>query len=170
MRVLEFGVGLSDLRARLAQPEAELTEQALTLSHLQLHAEFAPEKLGQRWPIPHLRRKAELRGTGTQRRLHLAQLLIIQAAGSTWSFAFRQTGQALRFEALHPVYDRARRVTQERADLWTGQTLGDQQNSVQSMVVARGIVAANLILQCHDHVFLVRDRQCFHSNGLYTRL
>ena len=46
MRSLEIGVGLRHLRSRFAQPETELTEQALTLSHLQLHAELAAEEFG----------------------------------------------------------------------------------------------------------------------------
>jgi hypothetical protein len=33
------------------------------------------------------------------------------------------------------------------------------------MIVARRIVAANLVLQRHNHVFPIRNRQCFHQPG-----
>ena len=155
MRSLQCGIGLSDLGPWLAQPEAELTEQALTLAHLELHATFVPEKFGQRRPVPHLRWKAELAGVGPQRYFHLCQLLFIQAAGPARSFALRQSGQPVRFEVLHPVHHGARRVAQKSGDLRTAQPLGHQQNPVQAMIVARGIVAANFILKCHNHVFLV---------------
>lgn len=87
MRSLEFGIGLSDLGPWLAQPKAEMTEQPLTLAHLELHAKFAPEKFGQRRPVPHLCWKAELAGIGPQCHFHLGQLLFIQAAGPARSFA-----------------------------------------------------------------------------------
>ena len=108
MRGLKCGIYLRDLRPRFAQPKAELTEEPLTLSYLQLHAEFAAKKRGQRRPIPHLRGETELRRAGAQCGLHLGELRFTQAAGPPRSFALGQAGQSLRFEALHPVHHRAR--------------------------------------------------------------
>ena len=70
MRGLEFRVSLSDLRSWFAQPKAQLTEQPLTLPHLQLHAQFAAKKRRQSRSVPHLRGKAEPAGVGAQRGLH----------------------------------------------------------------------------------------------------
>jgi hypothetical protein len=62
--------------ARLAQSKTQLPEEALTLAHLQIHAELAVQKLGQSWTIPHLGRKTALYWTGAQGRFHCRQLFV----------------------------------------------------------------------------------------------
>ena len=74
MNGLELRVRLCDLRPWFAQPEAELTEESLALSHFQLHPEFAPQERGERRTIPHLSGQAKLRRAGAQRSFHLRQV------------------------------------------------------------------------------------------------
>lgn len=52
MRALQLGIGMSDFRARLAQPEAQATEQTLTLPHAQPDGELTIDKRCQRFAVP----------------------------------------------------------------------------------------------------------------------
>ena len=162
MRRLELRIRLRDLGPGFAQPETELTEQPLALAHFQFHAEFAPQKRGQRRTIPHLRWQTKLSRAGAQSGGDFCQVGLTQAAWPAGTLSFRQASEAVRLETLHPVYHRAWRVAEHLGYAWARHALGHEQNAVQSMVVTRRVVAANFVLQCQDHVFLIGNRQCFH--------
>ena len=82
--------------------------------------------------------------------------------GDLRALFFGQTCQPLRCKTLHPVYDTPGRVAQQFSDRWAGHALRHEEDSVEAMIVARCVVAPNLIPQSHDRVFFVRDVECFH--------
>jgi hypothetical protein len=61
-------------------------------------------------------------------------------------------------KTVHPVFHAARAIAQKAGHFGTTQTLGDQQNAVQAMVLARLIGTANLVLEGQNHFFGIGDR------------
>ena len=146
MRSLKFRIGLRHLGPRFAQPKIELPEQPLALPDLQLYPELIAEKCRQDRAIPHLNGEAKLCRTGAQRRFDLGQLAFIQSARSSRPLSFGQSSEPLRFKSLHPIHHRPRRVAQALGDLRASHALRDQQYSMQSVIITRHVIAANLIL------------------------
>lgn len=157
MRGLQQGIGLRHLRTRLAQTKTQLAKKSLALAHLQPYPQLSIEELGQTGSIPHMGCQAELFGAGPQSSLDFGHLLLIQAAGTAGTLTFGQPRQTLGFETLHPVYDRVVRIAQQLRNPGAGHALSHEQNPVEPVIIARCIVAPNLILNCHDHVFFVGD-------------
>ena len=163
MRCLEFGVGFGNLWARFPQSKTQLPKEPLALSNLQRYAMLSTKLFGQGWSLPHLRRKADLGWRGSQGRLNFCQLTITQPTGTSRSLSLGQARQSVRFKSLNPVYDTAGRVPQQFGDFRAGYALGNEEHSVESRVVARSVVAPDLILEGHNHVFFVGDAECFHQ-------
>lgn len=163
MRRLEFGIGFRNLWARFAQSKTQLSKESLTLASFQRHAMLSAKILRQGGAIPHLRRQANLGWRGSQGRLDFCQLTIAQPTGTSRSLSLRQARQSIGFESLNPVYDTAGRIPQQFGDFRAGHPLGHEEHSVESMVVARSIIAPDLILEGHYHVFCIGDSECFHQ-------
>ena len=148
-------IGFGDLRAWLAQAEAQLSEQSLALTNPQFDGVLALQERREGWPIPEVRRQAEIQWTLAERRLDRLKLLGAESSRPTDSLPVEQAGESARLEALHPVYDGAWTIAEMGRDLGSGHALGNKQHSVQAMVVTRRFVAANLVLQRQYHRFPV---------------
>ncbi|HEV2454981.1 MAG TPA: hypothetical protein VGY98_12005 [Verrucomicrobiae bacterium] len=88
----------------------------------------------------------------------------VQPAGPPRTLTVGQAAEAASLESVHPVFHRAGSITQKAGCLGATHALGDQQNAVQPMVVARLIGAAYLVLQCQNHFFGIRDGECLHTH------
>ena len=79
MRLLPFRIGEGDLGPRLAQPKAQLPEQALALTHAQRDAVLLSDPDRQRFAIPQIAAQPGLPRRLAKSRADLFQLLLIQA-------------------------------------------------------------------------------------------
>jgi len=149
---LKLRIGVGQLRSRLAQPEAQPPEQALALPRSDGHTDLFLKERRERLPIPEVRRQAIVRWAPSQGGLDPLQLRSAQSTWAAGSLPVGKARQAVALEALHPVLHRPGRVAQKSPDVWAGQTVGNQKNAVQSVVVPGVRGAANLILEAQDHV------------------
>ena len=152
MRALQSGVRTGHLRARLAQPKAELPEQALALAHAQLHPVFLLNPGAQRLAVPEVREHADLSRTLPQHSVHHDKLPIIQSPRSPATFPLLQAGQPAALEPLHPVLDAARSVAEQATDLWAGHTLRHQKKAMQAVIVPRFLRPSYLVLKRQDNM------------------
>jgi hypothetical protein len=164
MRLLPFGIGMGNDRARFAQPEASLPEQALALAHRQVDLEALLEPGAQRLPVPQCSCQADVARHPAQRLVHYLQLGLAQTSRSPRALPFAQPGQTSGFKTLHPILHRARGVPQQSADLRTGQALRHQQHPVKPVIVARFFRTVNLILQSQNHRFGIGHLKWFHAS------
>ena len=162
MRLLPFGIGVGNQRARLTQPETPLPKQALALAHSQIHLEAPLNPGAQSFSVPQRPRQSHVARRATQDCIDVLQLRRAQTLGASGSFAFDQSGQPFGLKAPNPVFYRTRSVSQKSADRGTVHPLGDQQHSVKPVIVARFFRAANLILQAQNDAFSISNLQWSH--------
>ena len=152
MHTLQLGVGTRHLGARLTQPEAELPEQALALTHAKLVSILLLDPGAQRLAVPDVRFHSGISWTLAQHPAYLGKLAIIQTPGAAGALPFLQAGQATALEPLHPVLDAAWRIPEQATYLGAGHALRDQQNTVQAVVVARFVRPPYLVLKTQDDI------------------
>ena len=125
-------------------------------------------KCRQRLAVPQGPGQAKVPGSLSQRRVDLGYLVIVQAPWTTGTLCVDQSCQALGFEAAYPISHRSGRITQEVAYLSTAHALGDQQQAMQSVVVACLGGTLDLVLDRKDHGFGIGYRELFHSRKVTT--
>jgi len=163
MRGLFLRIGLRHHRARFAEAEAQLAKEPLALPRLQFHPQLPRQIARERFAIPNpAASHARCAWTLPQGDLHLRQLRRTQARRPASAFPFSQASQASRFKPMHPILHRARRVPQHACGLAATQPLGDQENTMQAVIIARLIRTTNLILERGDHRLSVCNLQWLH--------
>ncbi len=163
MRLLQFGIGVGDQRARFAQAEAELSKHPLALTHAQLDPVAPRDPNPKGLPVPQRSAQADLARRASQHGLHLWELRLAQTLGSSGSRPFHQPGQTARFKMSNPILDRPWGVPQKSADLRAGHPLSHQQHPVKTMIVARFFRTTNLILKSQNHGSSIGDGKWFHA-------
>jgi hypothetical protein len=98
----------------------------------------------------------------TQHRIELPQLRPVQTLGAADAFPLHQSGEPSGLEASHPIFRGSWSIPQKPRDLGTGHPLGDQQHTMQSVIIARFLRTANLILQSQYDARGISDLQWFH--------
>lgn len=164
MHPLALRIRLGDQRTRLAQPEAELPKQVLTLAHSQGNPEAALNPSAERLAVPGIAAQPGFLRAAAQRGIDLLELPLTQAAGPPRSLAFQQTGKPVLFKAVHPILHRSGRITEKPGDFQTTHSLSYEQQPMQTMVVAGLGVATDLILQAEDDGRGIRDGEGFHAS------
>ncbi len=157
------GVGPGDKGARLAQAEAKLSKQPLTLSHAQINLPLLSNKSRQGFAVPQVRGKAEIFRRLPQCRGNLRQLFLGQSLRSSRAVSFNQSGKAFLIIASHPICHGAMSVAKKCGYLTAAYALGHQKDAVQSMIIARFLRPTNFLLQgrnCHGRI---GNGQCFHA-------
>jgi hypothetical protein len=140
-----------------------LPEQALALTHLQIDGELTFQECGQCWAVPQVRRETKVQGTLAQCAFNYVALLWAQPCRPPRTFSIDQAGKSPALKSLNPIDDCVGTVAQIVGDLWARHALRNQQDSMQSMIVSRSLVAPNLVLQRHRHRIIIRNRQGFHA-------
>ncbi len=163
MRLLPFRIGVGNQRAGFAQPKAPLPEQALTLTHRQVDLEVLPDPGAQRFPIPQRAVEADVARGLAQHPVHFLQLHLAQAPGTPAPLPFGQPSQTPFLESVHPIFHRARSVSQQLTDLGTGHALGDQQHPMEAVIIPRFFRTANLILQSQNDRLGIRNLKWSHA-------
>jgi hypothetical protein len=158
MRGLPLGVGFGDQRA--AQPIARIrqTEQPLALAHTQRHGITLLQTGGEAFPIPQIGLNPHRGWRLAHPATHFLQLLGGQPGRATRMVAFGQTGQPLPIKAPYPIDQRARRVAKEVGHLFATHPGSDEQDAMQTMIIAGVLMTVNLLLQHSAAVLRHRQR------------
>ena len=151
MRLLPFRIGLGNLGARLAQPKAQLPEQALALPHPQVNLIPLGNPGRQGLAVPQSSAQPHIARHTAKGAIDLPELLLIQASGPAGSFPFLQSCQALGLKTPYPILHRPRSIPQQPRHFRTCHTLGHQKHSVKPMVISRFFRATDFILQPENH-------------------
>lgn len=157
MSFLPGGISLSDLGPRLAPPETQLPEQPLALPHAQIDS-IAPFNKGrQRLAVPQRSGQIHLPRRLPENGVDLFKLRRAQSRWPAGAISIRQARQASVFKAMHPIFNRARRVAQQSRRLWASHPLRYQEHCMKPMVVARLLGTADLVLQTEYDVRSIGD-------------
>jgi len=156
-------IGTSNHRSGLDQAKLPLAKEPSALSGPQLDAVGSFDMRGQCLPVPQIAAQSEVRRPFSQRSLYFGHLLRTQPAGASRALSFPESRQARLFEATHPVFDSAGRITQQGSDLATTHALSHQQHAVQPVIIARFLVSSNLVLQPKYNSRWITDGQCLHA-------
>src|SRR6266446_270901 len=166
---LRCRVGLGDNGARFAQPEAHLPEQALALAYPQLELIVPAQVLGQQHTIPQRLRKPKFARTAPQIALQALPVLVAESSRSSRPLALLQSGKADLLEAVHPALHRALALTEPQRRLSRAHAVSHQQDSVQSVIVPRLVVALDLLTYGNTHHIRVADFQLPHNGTSHWR-
>jgi hypothetical protein len=162
MRSLSAGIRSCNRRSGLNQAKAPLTKEPPTLSRSQGHSIGSLDVGCQRLSVPQIAAQAKVRRAFSQRALDRRDLLRSQPGRASTTRPLLQPGQALRLEAVNPIFDRSRSITQQFGNTTTADPLRDQQHTVQPVVIARFCTSSNFILQTKNNYRRLSNRQCFH--------
>jgi len=161
---LALWIRVGNLRPRLAEPETQCPKQPLTLSHPQLDAEFLVQVSGQDLSVPEIGRQTSLLRRTSQGASHLFQLLVGQPPRPTRPDPLLQARQSGTLEGTNPILDRTGGVSEHRRGLAATHSLGNQQNTVQAVVVACFLGPPDLVLESQNHHGSVGNGQWSHEN------
>lgn len=165
MRGLCFRVGLSHAWARFAETKAQLAKESLTLPRFEIDLQFLIQKSRERLTIPNSTAlDAGFTRSLAQSDLHLHQLIGIQACRAARTFSFGEARKPGFIEAMNPVFNRPRRVSQNPSSLTAAEALGNQQDPVQAVIVSRFLGTADFVLQNHYRGLGVSNLKCFHPS------
>jgi hypothetical protein len=106
----------------------------------------------------------QIRGDFSKSSGNFYQLLFAQSPRATRSLTVNQTSEALLLKTTAPVSYGPRRISKNLGDLVATHPLGYKKNSVQPMIVARLLRAADLILDGKNHILGISNGQWFHKN------
>jgi hypothetical protein len=160
MCFLHFGIGLGQRGSWLPQPEAKLTKHTLALANPDRNANNAIPLLNpgtECFSVPQVPAQTNLPGRVTQDPIHPFPLVFRQASGPPRSFALQQSRQSVSFKTTDPIFHRSWRSAQKMGHLRAGHTLGYQQHSMETMILARFFRTANLILQSENDRMIVGE-------------
>jgi len=164
MLLLPRWICSSQYRPRLTEAELQLPKQSLALAHTQLDSIGLVDPGRQALAIPKLHPHARVAWFGAQHPIDFLHLLFVQSAGAARAFPLRQTSQPFLLEAVNPILDRTRRITQQASNLRACQTLRHQQHTVQPVVVARLLRPLNFLLQT-EHRSGSGNREWSHDSS-----
>ena len=169
MRLLPCWIRLGNPGTRLAQPKAQLPEQALTLPHSQVNLVSLRNPSRQSLAVPQISAQSQIAGHTAKGAIDLSELLLVQAPGPARSLPLLQSGQALGLKTPDPILDRSWSIPQQPRHFRTSHALGHQKHSMKPMVISRFFRATNLILQSENHRRRVSNGERTHAS-MRTRL
>ena len=163
MRFLPLLIGVGNQRARLAQPKDPLPEQTLTLTHPQLDLETLFDPGAQRFPVPQRAGQTQVASGLAQGPADFPQLRFAQTSRTPGALALGQPRKGLGLKTPHLILDGAGGVSEQAADFWTSPSLGHQQHSMETVIIARFFRSTNLVLQPQDHSSGISNLQWSHA-------
>jgi hypothetical protein len=165
---LGFRIRFRDHPTGFATSKPELAEYALTLPHAELHPIELGQVVRQKLTVPQVLLVSQVTGIGSQIPIHLAQMLVRKPPWTTGALALFQTHKAIPFEPVHPPLDGTRILSQPLRNPMTAQSVSNQQNPVQAVVVPGFFRSHNFLLNGNLHNFRIGDLQFSHSPALLS--
>lgn len=147
---MPLGVGLGDDGARFAEPEAPVPEEPLALAHAEREVEAALDVGGQRLAVPDGAGEARVGGGLPEHPLEMGPLGRREPRGPAGTVVLAEALEAVVLEAVHPVLHGAGRIAEDGGDLGARDTMGDHQQTVEPMVIARLGGAPDFVLEAED--------------------
>ena len=146
MRLLQRRIRLRDQWSWLAQPKTKLAEQALTLAHTQPEAVPLVNPRRQGFAVPEIDLHAGITGNRTKHSIDLIDLRCTQSPRPARPLSFSQTRQTILLKFPNPVFHGTGSITQQPPDIRASHTLGDQQDTVQAVIISGFLRTLDLLL------------------------
>jgi hypothetical protein len=160
---------LGNQRPRFTPPEPHTAEKSLALPGAQAHLVLLAQMMSQQLAIPQIAVVTQVARMDAQVPLDFLPSPVVQAARTAFAWTFPQPVKTDPLEAMDPTLDRGGMFAKPFPHVITAMALANQQNSVQAMVVARLIRAADLLLHGDSHRLSISNLQSFHALLLAER-
>jgi hypothetical protein len=154
---------MCDQGSGFSAPKPHRPEQALALPHAQGYTVGALQVMGEQLSIPEILQVPQIARGESQVPLDCLPGAFVQSPRASRPLGFPQCAQTLGFEASHPTFDRRWMLPQPLGDLIATVALGNEQNTVQPVVVAGLFRAIDLVLQSESHDGGVGDSELSHA-------
>lgn len=151
MRRLPCWIRLGNLRTWQPIAKIELPEESLALPFPKLNAVVFFQARRELGAVPEIALQALGLGFVTQPFAHIEQVFIFEFGLAATAGSIAQGSQALLLKAVDPVLNRARCITQKMGRLSAAHALSDKQHAVESVIIARQLVATNFVLKNQHH-------------------
>jgi hypothetical protein len=162
MRLLPLRIGVGDQRAGFAQSKAPLPEQPLALPDPQMDLETLLDPSAQGFAIPQCATQPQVARRLAQGPIDLPELRFAQSSWASRTLPFGQPCQTVGFKTPNPILDGARSVAQQTSDFRAPRSLGHQEDPMETVIIARFLRTANLVLQAQYHRSSIIDLQWSH--------
>lgn len=156
------------MESGLAQPEAQLSEDALALPHCQGNAIALAQVFGEHFAVPEMASAATFPRVASQVAPQRRPLFRIQRCRPARTIASAHPLKPAGFEPLDPALHRAPIFAKQLGDLLAALAVLNQQQTIQPMVAARLIGARNLLLDGDSHHFRIGNCQFSHDRTSAT--
>ena len=119
--------------------------------------------MGEQLAIPEILQVPQFARGESQVPLDCLPGALVQSPRASRPLGFPQRAQTLGLEASHPTFDRRWMLPQPLGNLIATVALGNEQNTVQPVVVAGLFRAIDLVLQGESHDGGVGDLELSHA-------
>lgn len=164
MLSLPSRIRTGDHWSRLNQAKLPLAKVSPTLAGPQRQTVCLLNVRSERLSVPQVTTQAEIRWPPAQGGLYFGDLLRIQPARAPTALPFPQAGQTVPLEAVHPIFHRSGGITQQIRHLAAAHSLGDEQYTMQTVIIPGFRASSDLVLQSKDDRRCIRNRQRFHES------
>jgi hypothetical protein len=151
---------------RFSQSESHLAKKALTLPHAQTNVMKCFQVMGKKFAVPKVLHVPKVSWFSTQIAMDDLPLGFIKASWSPLPFTFMQAREAAFFKTLYPSFDSTRVLPENMGNVIAVETLSNQQDTMQPVIISGFLRSQNFLLHCNPHNFLVRDLQFTHRRAL----
>lgn len=165
----DFGrAGQGDLRSGLAEAEPQVAKDPLALPDTQFHPVPLSQVLGEQFTVPQGGFIPKVRRTAPEILAQPGPLACIQRSRSARALTFPQTIQSMRLKGPDPALHRTPVLTEQFGHLSTALAAGDQQQTMQPMVISGFLGADNFLLDGNAHDVGVGNFQFPHDSTSST--
>jgi len=126
MLFLSFRVCPGDHRPWLPQPEPQLAEKALALSHPKGNTIPQPDELGEGFPVPEIGIHSNIRWGKTECIPDFTVLCILESRRPSRSIYVNKTGKPFFLETVDPVFHCTRGISKKPSDFGATHPLCDE--------------------------------------------
>lgn len=146
MNLLPRRVRTRQPRPGFPEAEVELPKQALALPHAELDSVGRLNPSRQRFAVPQVDPHSGVAWFGPQHPIDFLDLPFVESTRPAGPHALSESGKTFLLIAMDPILHRPRCVAEQSRYLRTGQTLRDQQDTMQPVIVARLFRTLDLLL------------------------
>lgn len=155
-------IRLGDQGPRFTQPKSKLPKQPLALSNAEFNAPSSFDVGGERFAVPQVAREANLGGRLSQHLIDVHKLCLGKPPRPTRPLAVGKSCEAFFLEPAHPVGHGSRGIAQELRDLSPAHALGNEQDAVQTVIVACFRRPSDLVLKGENDGLGIGNREFLH--------
>ena len=150
-------------RPRLTSTESQMGKQSLALPYSKRHIIFLRKVMAEEFPIPKVLRIFKRTGGFPKITANLFHNFLIPSLGTTGMRCIHKTGKTFSLKSFDPILNRPWAMIKKFSHFGATESLADQQNTMETMIIPRLFRSLNLLLNRYFHNGRILDLKFTHG-------